>query len=97
MGGVDTSRNRPRSQQPGRERGAAAGQSTSQDVAGTMQAALDGSYRQPEGLRRQIVTLALQVAKDDQDTVALGKAVDLFMENGPARVEPMSFGDQRAF
>ena len=62
---------------------AAPRQTAAQEVARSVQPALDGSHRQRQGLRRQLLALALQVAKDDRDAVALGQPVDFFVENRP--------------
>ena len=46
-----------------------------------MQPALDGSDWQRQGLRRQLLALALQVAEDDQDAITLGEPVDFLVED----------------
>jgi hypothetical protein len=42
------------------------------------------------------VALALQVAKNDRDTIALGKPVDLLVENRPPPFEPTCLGGRSA-
>ena len=46
-----------------------------------MQPALDRSDRQRQGLRRQKLALALQVAENDQHPEPLGKSVDLLVQD----------------
>ena len=48
---------------------------------GPVQPAIYGSNRKRQGLGGQLLALALQVAKDDQDAEVLGQAIDFFVED----------------
>ena len=60
-----------------------------------MQPALDGSNRKRQGLGRQFLALALQVAKDNQDAEALGQAIDFFVR-GPSMARGARAASNRA-